>query len=433
MTQDEVTMYPGRLHGEVRMPASKSDSLRATMAAGLAANKTGETSLIRRVSQCTDQKALEVFLGQVGLVLGHAGSDLTVSGSQWVKQDRINCGESGFLARTLPIILAALGWESTVLGEGSLVERPIRETAQLLETLGGFASARAGRLPMHIRPAAFPPHRVELPRMESSQPISGLLMAAPLLQYAGQPGLEVSTTHPFPNSGYLAMTLRTLEAFGVHYEELSGHSLRLFSGSSYHGASYEVEGDWSAAAFWIVGALMGGDVRLLGLSPHSLQPDMAIAQIATWPGVTWAWHGEVLKVAGCLEALRPFEFDCRNCPDLIPPLAALGSVIEGISVIYGASKLASKESDRGAALAEGLGKLGAVVRVAGDELRVRGQRRLSGSANLWSHNDHRVAMALACASLACDGPNQLWGYAAVSKSYPEFWKEWIAGSRSSRP
>ena len=414
----------GRLRGVVRVPPSKSDSLRATLAASLAQGAVGAASRIRHASQCADQRALEAFLASVGVEVVHRADGLTVLAKPWKRQGEVSCGESGFLARVLPLILSAMGREVVVTGCGSLLHRPVGETAQLLELLGAAVTTSSGCLPLRTGGVVQRGIHLELPEFKSSQPLSGLLMAGPLLVRHAQARFAVSSMRPYPNWGYLAMTLRTLAAFGVRYGVDIGGRLELLPGSSYTPARYTVEGDWSAAAFLIVGALMGGRIRLFGLSRTSLQPDAAIAQVSTWPGVRWCWQGGALEVSGHLEELRPFEFDCSACPDLIPPLVALGSAIEGCSAIHGASKLASKESDRGAVLAGELGKLGVGVTVDGDTLTVEGHSGLKGGAMFSSHDDHRVAMAMACVSLVCGSPNRLQGWEAVGKSYPGFWEEW---------
>jgi len=212
-----------------------------------------------------------------------------------------------------------------------------------------------------------------------------------------------------------------MRAFGADVERDSAFSRFDVKGRPYTAASYEVEGDWSGAAFMLVAgaiAALPGGLVVSGLSPRSSQPDRAIIEALDMADARCDRYSDGYRVqAG---PLRAFSFDASDCPDLFPPLVALASRCPGVTTLRGASRLRGKESDRAAALAGEFGTLGLRVDVDGDLMAIHGSAVPLGGGTVSSHGDHRIAMAAAIAALAGSGAVIIEGAECVAKSWPGF-------------
>ena len=257
----------------------------------------------------------------------------------------------------------------------------------------------------------------------SSQYVTGLLMALPLLD--GKSSLTVS--EPIESSDYIAMTLEAAAYFGVKPSitvTVSQHETRydIEGNASYKSPlSVASEGDWSNAAFWLcAGAMPGGYVTVSGLKKDSAQGDKDICRILSQMGAELSWEGENIRVK---EGERNgMEIDVGAIPDLAPVLAAVAAAGTGKTVIRNAARLRLKESDRLFSTAQVLNSLGADVKEAEDALFINGRRALKGG-EVDSSGDHRIAMMAAIASAACEEPVIINGAQAVNKSYPAFWDD----------
>ncbi len=327
-----------------------------------------------------------------------------------------SCGESGLCLRMFSAIASLSPVEVELRGEGSLALRPVGMVEAPLSALGVRCSTSGGLQPVRVR-GPLRAGRVTVDGSESSQFITGLLLALPM---AG--GDSVLTVERLASRGYVDLTLDIMRAFGAEAGRDASFSEFSVRGKPYEPASYEVEGDWSGAAFLLVaGAIAAGTqgLEVIGLQPESSQPDRAIIDALRLAGAGLEELPDGYRVfAG---ALRGFEFDATDCPDLFPPLVALASRCAGVTELRGASRLRAKESDRAAALSEEFGKLGLRVDVDEDLMTVHGlggQRLRPGSVS--SRGDHRIAMAAAVAALAGSGQVSIEGAECVSKSWPEF-------------
>jgi 3-phosphoshikimate 1-carboxyvinyltransferase len=248
-----------------------------------------------------------------------------------------------------------------------------------------------------------------------------LLLALPLLD--GDSEIRLST--PLESGRYVDMTIDVMRRFGVD-AGASGTSYFVKGGQRYRAARCKIEADYSQASFFLAAAALGLDVRVGGLNPDSVQGDAAMLRVLREMGAEAAWKDGVVSIRA--ETLCAVTVDAREIPDLVPPIAALCCFCDGTSEIVNAGRLRLKESDRLSALASELGKLGASVAETGDSLSITGVKRLKGgSVDAWG--DHRVAMALAVASIRCDGPVSLTGWQSVNKSYPGFWRDFEGGCR----
>jgi len=191
---------------------------------------------------------------------------------------------------------------------------------------------------------------------------------------------------------------------------------------TYQPRDAEVERDWSQAAFWYAAAAMGSDVTVEGMNPSSLQGDRIF--------LDWTRLVKGEPITDSISAARfnnsrladGIHIDASDSPDLVPPLAAMGAVMDGTLYIENAARLRIKESDRLSAVAQVLGALGADVTEESDRLIIRGKNELRGGETVDCRNDHRIAMMAGIAATRCKFPVTLLGADCVSKSYPDFWK-----------
>ncbi len=407
-----VTLQPGARCGSVRAPASKSAAQRLALLAALGQN---EVSLsCDGISR--DLAALLGCLRVLGAAVRLEGEHIRIAPIRAVPGGTLAlpCGESGAALRFLLPVVGALGLPAVFLREGGLPRRPLapfddelRRHGMAIET-DGSALRVSGRL--------FGGDWA-LPGDVSSQFVSALLMALPLLEEESR--LFLST--PLQSAPYAALTEQTLRRAGVRVE-------KSFDAYTIPGgqrpalpASVAVEGDWSAAAaFLAMGALSPDGVAVEGLDADSAQGDRAVC------GLLRAFGAEVSVEGGCVRVrkkdLRGLRFDASQTPDLAPVVAALGALAEGETRIVNAARLRFKESDRLHTTAAMLASLGADVTELPDGLVIRGKPFLSGSVTD-GFSDHRVAMAAAVAACGCESGLTLRGAECVEKSYPRFWDD----------
>jgi 3-phosphoshikimate 1-carboxyvinyltransferase len=312
-------------------------------------------------------------------------------------------------------IVATTGGNFTLTGKGSLLKRQVGMMQQPLEALGARCSTSNGMPPVKVQ-GAICGGEIEIDGSQSSQFLTGLLMALPLCKKDSLVRIKNLKSKP-----YVKMTMELLGKFGVQTKadgQLSEFAIK--GGQHFKPGEYEVEGDWSGAAFLLVAGAIAGKVEVAGLRTDSLQGDKAIVEALKRAGAKVNMTKDAVIVESA--QLSSLEFDATDCPDLFPPLAVLACNCKGTSKIRGVGRLRGKESDRGAALASELGKLGARIDVNGNGMLVTGAK-LKGGVHVDPHNDHRIAMACAVAALNASGEVKIEGEECVSKSYPKFFED----------
>ena len=361
-------LYPARLTGRVTAPPSKSAWHRALICRFLAGQ-----SLPEQVSGDDVKHTL------AGLRALQSGAPV------------VDCGDSGATLRFLLPLAMALGRRDTLFtGSPRLLERPLSAPYPVERTERGYRTA-----------APLPPGRYALRGDETSQTVSGLLMALPLLDAPSQ----LVLTTPLVSRPYVDMTLDTLHRHGVTAEE-TADGWRIPAPQPFRADDGPIEGDWSAAGWWLtVNALQGGGITVEGLSSRSRQSDRAIVDY--------------------LQRL-PETVDVSQTPDLLPTLALLAAMTPQTTRFTGGAFLRRKESDRLRATAAVLSALGAEVREQPDGLTVTGGTPLRGGVTVDAFGDHRIAMLCACGALFCAQPVTLRGGDCVSKSYEDFWRDYAA-------
>lgn len=396
----DVFVGPSELTGKVTPPPSKSIAHRALILAALAQGDAAGMAAVRIQQPSQDIQATIDCLRAL-LAPGEGPSQLY-------------CSESGSTLRFLVPVAAALGKEAVFTGAGRLSQRPLQEYCDILKDSGiTLDSVRPGHsLPLKVQ-GKLRSGRYYVPGHISSQYITGLLLALPLL--AGESTLQL--TSPLQSAPYVDITLSLLAQFGVETVTLHSSSGGVTGWHVPGNQQYtipqtgvDIEADYSQAAFWLVAQFMGQPLVVCGLNPDSLQGDRAIIPFLVQ-----------LSAAKGTEAVT---MDVGHTPDLAPALAVAACFTPGHTVITNAGRLRFKESDRLQAIAQGLSAIGADIRTQGDCLIIAGGKPLVGG-EASSHNDHRIAMALAIAALGTQRGVRILGASAIAKSYPNFYKELI--------
>ena len=407
----DKTIYPGRVRGTLTPPCSKSYAQRA-LAAALLSN---EVSVLRNVEFCSDTRSALRCIETLGARVNRTAEDeLTIEGGLAPAADVLRVGESGLAARLFTPIAALCAKPLRIEGEGSLLQRPMGMMTEPLRQLGVRVRDNDGFLPLEVC-GPLRGGEVTVDGSVSSQFVTGLLLALPCA--------EVDTTlrvHDAVSTPYLDMTIDTAARFGVEICHNDYSEFYIPGGQRYRAASFDIEGDWSAAAMLLVAGAIAGEVTVGNLSTLSRQADTAVTTALVRAGAAVIHEAE--RVTASRRPLHAFEFDATHCPDLFPALAALAAAAEGVSTLRGTSRLTLKECDRAEAIRSEYGRLGIEVDTSEpDVMRIRG-----GSirpATVSSHGDHRMAMSLAVAALRAEGPVTIRGAECVSKSYPGFFED----------
>lgn len=427
----------------LHMPASKSFAQRAIIAAALAEG----TSKLGGYTPCADSEAAIRVAETLGAKVRRDGDTLLVTGAGPVPQSlaTLDVGESGLLTRLMIPIMSVLNDSPVTLqGSGTLLQRPLSEAGGIMAAFGVLLAnssperkdAKELYVPVQVRGRMIP-GTADVSGKGGSQLISGLLMALPLCSKDSM--LFVSEPKSIP---YMYITLDVLRHFGVSTRSemegdaemlenedwscCTGISFRVRGGQRYKPATFDIEGDWSAAANYLVAGAVFGSAEILGLDIKSLQADLTIVDILVDAGaVVSQVESDVCVRKAPLEA---FETDLNHAPDLFPIVSVLAAFCAGESRIAGIGRLAGKESDRADSVLQMLQQMGVEASIEGDCLVVEGETlvsralggRLLRGGQYTSRHDHRMVMALKVASLGADSPILIDDEACVGKSYPGF-------------
>ncbi|MDP3002634.1 MAG: 3-phosphoshikimate 1-carboxyvinyltransferase [Bacteroidales bacterium] len=405
----ERYVEPSGIKGQIKAPASKSMTQRSIAAALLADGQ----SIIHNPSYCDDSLAAMSIAVGLGARVEPKADELKINGSGVLKESKLNCGESGLAIRMFSPIAALYPAEITMVGANSLKKRPMFMIEEALNQLGVKCTSSNGFLPLTIQGPIVGGY-CEIDGSVSSQLLTGLLMALPLA--ARDSEIKVNNLKSKP---YIDMTIQILKSFGITVHN-TGHNLFQIPGNQkYIPHNYTVEADWSGGAFLLVAGAVNGQITVQGLRTDSMQSDMAIISALGKAGAQMKISENQIEISK--SDLKAFEFDATESPDLFPPLVALASYSDGVSTIKGVSRLMYKESDRATALKEEFGKMNVRIEIKDDLMSVTGGR--PQGARVESHDDHRIAMAVAVASLGATGRVYIRDSQCVAKSYPGFFDD----------
>lgn len=420
----------------LQMPASKSFAQRAIIAAALAEG----VSRLDGYSPCGDSESAIKVAQALGAEVHRQGSALTIKGiaAEYGKLslDRLDTGESGLLTRLMIPLLSALDNRPfTIVGEGTLLKRPLKSSANIMASFGVLLSSQC--VPVEARGQLIP-GSADISGKDGSQLISGLLMALPICNKDS--AIQVDEPKSIP---YMYITLDVLRHFGIwtrsemegdsemngeeDWSRCSGIEFKIRGGQTYKAAEFAIEGDWSAAANFLVAGAIFGSAEILGMDSKSLQADISVLDILVDAGAAVS-QLEDNTICVRKAPLEAFLQDLNNAPDLFPIIAVLAAFCSGESRIAGVGRLASKESDRASAILQMLTQMGVEASIEGDELVICGETlvsrilngRLLKGGNYSSGHDHRMVMALKVADLATESPIVIDDEACVGKSFPNF-------------
>lgn len=420
--------------GDVTVPPSKSAAHRALFCGALSRGKC-------LISNIDPSKDMEAALGAVKALGARVSYDrekravtLDASGLGSVHQGVVDCLESGNTLRFLAPIAAALGGDWRLTGSGRLPQRPMGVYRDLLPQHGvEYRAEGPDELPLELS-GRLAPGVFSLPGNISSQFVTGLLLALPLLEGDS----EIVLTSPLESEGYVELTLSVLKAFGIEIIKTST-GWQVPGGQRFAARDYTVEGDWSQAAFFLSMAAVdpkGDRVRLHGLDPDSVQGDKACVERFREFGLETAWQNGVLTACNPraqepFGGLRGCEIDVSQIPDMVPALSVCAALAEGETSFVRAERLRLKESDRIAAMEDALNALGGKARSTQDTLTVEGVPQLRGGT-AEGRNDHRVVMSLAAAALRSETAVQVTDEQSIKKTYPGFFEDFKGLGGSAR-
>ena len=453
---------------ELSMPSSKSFAQRAIIAAALADG----VSHLKGYTPCGDNEAALQVARNLGAEVQVEDSQVTIKGiaakpGSYGNPD-LHVGESGLLTRMMIPLMAQLSnGPVTFTGEKTLLGRPLTGAKEIMEAFAvegqeiiksvtdqseGSDGVDVIRVPLVVN-GPLKAGRAEVSGKHGSQLISGLLMALPFAEKNSS--LIVHEPKSIP---YIFITLEVLKKFGLKIgnEMLGGRDFlesngdwslctemvfKVKGGQGYKAADIDLEGDWSAAANFLVAGAVFGQVEVAGLDTTSLQADLSIMDILMDAGASLSQlDGDKGNITVQRAPLRAFKVDASNCPDLFPIVSVLAAFCQGTSRLAGVGRLANKESDRAKAIIEMLTQMGVQASIEGDEMVIEGhclaQRILAsreGAANgllnggsYTSHHDHRMVMALKVASLGASSQIVIDDEDCVAKSFPQFAETWAA-------
>lgn len=390
----KLIINPSDIFGSIYVQLSKSDVHRALIASSL----SNEVSIIRP------------WMSKIGIdidVTKDAMSNFAnfefsnyflkvIPKKENLKELVLDVKESGTTLRLLIPIMSALGINCTFKGAPRLFKRPLDIYKKIWNEQGLVfdIGKKSIRIEGKLKSGIF-----KIVGNVSSQFLSGLLFSLPLLDGDS----KILIDGELQSKTYVLMTYRTLKEAKIETHKVSENEIVVLGNQVYSALDYELESDWSHAAFFAAAGVLGGEVTLYGVNKYSIQGDKEILNILKYMGASIIYNSDnsiTLKKASRLNSL---DIDVSNIPDLAPVLVALAVTAKGTTKIYNAGRLKYKESDRLNDLKDSFNRVGAKIDVTDEEIYIYGVEKIEGG-HTTSHNDHRIAMALAIAGISSKNP-----------------------------
>ncbi len=410
----KVTLSPSRLNGTVSAPPSKSCMHRALICTAAADKPTkiitdSYSEDTKATIGCIESLGGKIEYTEDGVMLYPIG-----------KQDGecvLNCRESGSTLRFMLPFAAALGKKCTFVGAERLGQRPLLPLCEVLNKNGVTTSYGESFLPCKTE-GQLSGNVFEIPGNISSQFITGLLLA---LGVTG--GGEIKATTPIKSGPYIDITIDIMKKFGVNTEKTENGYI-VPQGQRFTSPNiFEIEGDWSNGAFWLVAGAIGSEegITCTSLCEDTFQGDSRALEILNKMGadITRGKNSVTVKKS----ILKAITVDCADIPDIVPILCVAATRSEGTTIFENIQRLRDKESDRVKTTVDMIRALGGKIDFDENNIYVTGSTLTGG--NITSANDHRIAMSGAIASLVCKGDVTIDIAEAVNKSYPDFYKKFI--------
>jgi 3-phosphoshikimate 1-carboxyvinyltransferase len=433
---DSLALAPvAHAAGTVALPGSKSISNRVLLLAALA---TG-TTRVRGLLDADDVERMLEALATLGVRIDRKPSRREVvvhgtSGAIPARRASLFLGNAGTAFRPLTAALAFAYGDYELAGVPRMHERPMGDLVDTLRALGADIRylGSEGYPPLAIGPGAISDasirERVSVRGDVSSQFLSALLMALPMLTSGSAQGARLDIVGDLISKPYVAITVNLMARFGVTVEHDDWRAFRVPAGARYTSpGALNVEGDASSASYFLAaGALGGGPVRVTGVGRRSIQGDVAFADALAAMGAIVRMGDDWIEAAGG-DALRGITLDCVAIPDAAMTLAVVALFARGPTTLTGIASWRVKETDRIAAMAAELAKLGARVEAGADRLTIHPPEHLRG-ATIDTYDDHRMAM---CFSLAAFGGSEIRinDPGCVRKTFPDYFNAFRAIAR----
>ncbi|HZZ12290.1 MAG TPA: 3-phosphoshikimate 1-carboxyvinyltransferase [Paraburkholderia sp.] len=420
-----------RASGTVRLPGSKSISNRVLLLAALAEGETTITNLL----DSDDTRVMLDALEKLGVRLKRDGDTCVVTGTRGAftaRQADLFLGNAGTAVRPLTAALAVNGGDYRIHGVPRMHERPIGDLVDGLRQIGARIDyeENEGYPPLRIRPApiaADAPIRVR--GDVSSQFLTSLLMTLPLLRT--ESGVTtVQVDGELISKPYIEITIKLMERFGIKVERHEWHRFVVPAGQRYQSpGTIMVEGDASSASYFLAaGALGGGPLKVEGVGRASIQGDVGFADALIKMGANLQMGDDWIEVRGVGNdngKLDPIDMDFNLIPDAAMTIAVAALFADGTSTLRNIASWRVKETDRIAAMATELRKVGAKVEEGADYLVVTPPGKLTPNAAIDTYDDHRMAMCFSLVSLG-GVPIRINDPKCVGKTFPDYFERFAA-------
>ena len=402
-----LTIKPSEIFGSLYIQISKSDAHRALITSFLA---EGESIL----KPWMENVGIDIIATK-DAISNFADFQLEKDCLKVIPKDKninnitIDVKESGSSLRLLIPVVSALGINAKFIGSKKLFSRPLGIYQKIWNEQGLTFDLKEDYL---IIEGKLKSGDFNVEGNISSQFISGLLFALPLLEGDSKIIIEGE----LESAPYVMMTLKTLKSAKIETSKQADNNIiEVFGSQKYSPINYEIEADWSHAAFFAAAGALGGETTLYGLNKYSIQGDKEILNILKFMGASIIYNEDgsiTIKKSSQLNAL---DIDILNIPDLAPIIVALACTAKGTTKLYNAKRLRYKESDRINDLKDSFNKIGAKITSTEDEIFIEGMEKLKGGKTS-SHNDHRIAMALCVASIVCENEIIIDDAQSINKS-----------------
>ncbi|MBC3764251.1 3-phosphoshikimate 1-carboxyvinyltransferase [Neptunicella marina] len=409
-----------KVNGTVNVPGSKSLSNRALLLAALSKGETHLTNLL----DSDDIRHMLNALSKLGIQyqLSDCKTECVVQGNNGAfnvtEPVELFLGNAGTAVRPLCAALAASKGTFTVTGEPRMEERPIKPLIDALKTIGAdiVCQKNEGFVPMVISGAELNGTNIRIDGTLSSQFLTALLMMSPLLEGDTTINIEGDLV----SKPYIDITLDTMAKFGVEVENNQYQSFVIRAGQSYIAPGhFLVEGDASSASYFLAaGAIKGGTVRVTGVGSESIQGDIRFADVLEAMGANISWGNDYIEVQGA--PLKAVDVDLNHIPDAAMTIATAALFAEGTTRISNIYTWRLKETDRLAAMATELRKVGAEVVEGEDFIEITPPQQLS-LASIDTYDDHRMAMCFSLVALS-NTPVVINDPGCTAKTFPDYFQ-----------
>lgn len=412
--KSSIKLFPNELNGDIKIPPSKSLSHRALICAALA----NGTSEISNVLLSEDIKTTIEALEHLGAKFEIEKDVISVTGVKKIKYDNqpVYCNESGSTIRFLIPIFSLTNKEIEFTGKESLIKRPQTIYKKIFDHDQNTFIKEENKI---VVKGSVKAREYTIDGDVSSQFFSGLMFSLPLLKEDS----KIYYNGSLESKSYIDLTIEMLELFNIEIQEIE-NGYFIPGNQEYKPNNYRVEGDYSQAAFFLVGGILNGLINIDDLNHESNQGDYAIINVIK------RMKGKIIftETGFTTDQSKTYgtTIDISDCPDLGPIIALLGSLSSGTTTMTNIQRLRLKESDRVESTVNTLKALGANIKVNDDEITIIGKQSLTGGVTLDSYNDHRIAMMISIAALRCKNPVTLTTANAVNKSYPHFYEDYIS-------